>query len=98
MANAMMDVGISTVKPVPRVDVAAVAALILDTQRDSGEIPWHTGGKTDPWDHVEAAMGLGVAGHLDAARRAFAWMKRQQLEDGSWYAAYREGQPEDRTR
>ena len=56
LAKAMMDVGISTVKPVPRVDVAAVAALIRDTQLESGEIPWHTGGKTDPWDHVEAAM------------------------------------------
>jgi hypothetical protein len=98
MANAMMDVGISTVKPIQRVDVAAVAALIRDTQLESGEIPWHTGGKTDPWDHVEAAMGLGVAGHIQEARRAFAWLKACQLEDGSWYAAYRDGRPEDRTR
>ena len=93
-----MDVGISTVKPIPRVDASAVAGLILDTQLESGEIPWHVGGKTDPWDHVEAAMGLGVAGHIEAARAAFGWMRRQQLPDGSWYAAYRNGQPEDRTR
>jgi len=94
----MLDVGISTGRSVPRIDIAAVAALILDTQLPSGEIPWHTGGKTDPWDHVEAAMGLGVAGHIDGARRAFAWLQQNQLEDGSWYSAYRQGQPEDRTR
>ncbi len=94
----MINVGISAPSATPGIDIGAVAALILDTQLDSGEIPWHAGGKTDPWDHVEAAMGLGIAGHIDAARRAFGWMQRQQLPDGSWYAAYRNGQPEDRTR
>ena len=94
----MINVGISARRSALRLDPEAVATLILKTQKPSGEIPWHVGGKTDPWDHVEAAIGLGIAGHLTAARRAFAWMQRQQLEDGSWYAAYRDGQPEDRTR
>ncbi|MDP4917320.1 MAG: prenyltransferase, partial [Haliea sp.] len=30
---------------------------LLACQRPSGEIPWFEGGYTDPWDHVEAAMG-----------------------------------------
>ncbi len=78
-------------------DVDAVCRLIVDTQKETGEIPWHTGGKTDPWDHVEAAMGLTVGGHLDNARRAFSWMKQTQHHDGSWFASYRDGLPEDKT-
>ena len=63
--------------------------FILDTQQDSGEIPWFEGGYTDPWDHVEAAMGLTVGGEYEAARRAYTWLARMQLEDGSWWASYR---------
>jgi len=80
------------------VDIQALTRLILDNQRENGEIPWCDGQKTDPWDHVESAIGLTIGGHYDAARRAFNWMRRNQLEDGSWYAAYRDGHPEDRTR
>ncbi len=80
------------------IDIDAVAALIVKTQKKSGEIPWSQGDKTDPWDMVEAAMGLGVGGYLKEARRAFEWMARRQLKDGSWYASYRDGRPEDRTR
>jgi hypothetical protein len=63
--------------------------FILDTQQASGEIPWFDGGYTDPWDHVEAAMGLSIGGEHGAAVRAYAWLARMQLEDGSWWAAYR---------
>lgn len=80
------------------VDVDAVCRLIAATQLPSGEIPWSGGDKTDPWDHVESAMGLVVGGYLEEARRGFLWMKARQLPDGSWYSAYRNGQPEDRTR
>lgn len=80
------------------VDVDGLGLLIARTQRKTGEIPWHEGGKTDPWDMVEAAMGLTVAGYFREARHAFEWMARTQIEDGSWYAAYRDGNPEDRTR
>lgn len=80
------------------VDLDAVARLILDTQRENGEIPWFPGEKTDPWDHVEAAMGLSVAGRLADAKAAFAWLAQNQLPDGSWYAAYLNGTPSDRTR
>jgi hypothetical protein len=80
------------------VDTEALAALIAANQRANGEIPWCAGQKTDPWDHVEAAMGLTIGGRYDAARRAFQWLADNQLDDGSWYAAYRDGVPDDRTR
>ena len=79
-------------------NIERVAELILKVQRESGEIPWWSGRKTDPWDHVEAAMGLGVGGFPKAAENAYAWMRRTQNADGSFYAAYREGAPADLTR
>jgi hypothetical protein len=80
------------------IDIDAVSNLILKTQQKSGEIPWSCGDKTDPWDHVEAAMGLTVSGYFDEARRAFLWLSEKQLDDGSWYSSYREGDPDDMTR
>jgi MMP endo-(1,4)-3-O-methyl-alpha-D-mannosidase len=74
-----------------------VAARIAESQRKTGEIPWCEGQKTDPWDHVEAAMGLCVGGYIREAQLAFEWMARMQREDGSWYASYRNGVPEDTT-
>lgn len=81
-----------------RLDLGAVADLIVRVQRKSGEIPWHPAGKTDPWDHVEAAMGLAVGGYFDQARKAYRWLADRQLSDGSWYATYRKGIPADKTR
>ena len=81
-----------------RLDLGAVADLIVRVQRESGEIPWHPDGKTDPWDHVEAAMGLTVGGYFDQARKAYRWLADRQLSDGSWYATYRNGIPADKTR
>ena len=63
--------------------------FILDVQRPTGEIPWFEGGYTDPWDHVEAAMGLSIGGEYDAVRRAYQWLFDRQLDDGSWWASYR---------
>ena len=82
----------------PAIDVTAIADCIVRTQLPSGAIPWSEGDKTDPWDHVESAMGLAVAGRMDAARRAFAWLREIQLPDGSWYAGYKADGPSDRTR
>ncbi|GAB3284144.1 prenyltransferase [Parahaliea aestuarii] len=65
--------------------------FLLREQLPSGEIPWFSGGYADPWDHVEAAMGLSIAGELAAAERAYYWLREKQLEDGSWWAAYRDG-------
>ncbi len=80
------------------INIDAVCSLIAETQLPSGEIPWCDGQKTDPWDHVEAAMGLSIGGYLSHARLAYGWMAHMQLEDGCWYSAYRQGVPEDRTR
>ncbi len=80
------------------VDADALVDLIAVNQHADGAIPWCTGQKTDPWDHVEAAMGLAIGGRFEAARKAFNWLAANQLEDGSWYAAYLEGVPQDETR
>lgn len=79
------------------IDITAVSGLIADTQSSEGEIPWSPNDKTDPWDHVEAAMGLTIGGRMKEARLAFEWMASTQLENGSWYSSYRKGIPEDRT-
>jgi len=80
------------------INIDDICKVIVDTQLTSGEIPWCAGQKTDPWDHVEAAMGLSTGGYLTEARAAFDWMVRNQNEDGSWFSAYRQGVPQDRTR
>ena len=79
-------------------NVGEVASSIARIQRPDGQIPWAVGQKLDPWDHVEAAMGLSVGGYYYEARRAFLWLADSQLDDGSWYTAYRNGVPEDKTR
>jgi hypothetical protein len=80
------------------VDIGALVELIAANQKANGEIPWCVGQKTDPWDHVEGAMGLTIGGRYTEARRAFQWLAGNQLDDGSWYAAYLDGAPHDRTR
>ena len=82
----------------PRDFLAPTIDAIEACQLDSGEIPWSEGNYADPWDHVEAAMGLSIGGRFDAAERAYDWLARMQLEDGSWWAAYRDGEPDNRER
>ncbi|MGB1139629.1 MAG: prenyltransferase [Halioglobus sp.] len=72
--------------------------FILDCQQPSGEIPWFDGGYTDPWDHVESAMGLAIGGETVAARRAYEWLASMQLGDGSWWASYRGEEVDNRQR
>ncbi len=85
-------------KPEVSVDIDSIALMIADLQKETGEIPWSDGGKTDPWDHVEAAMGLAICGYIAEARAAYMWLADIQLADGSWYASYLKGNPLDRTR
>ena len=80
------------------VDVEAITRIIAFTQRENGEIPWNPGAKTDPWDHVEAAIGLSIGGHFQKARKAYQWMADRQLTDGSWYSSYINSIPKDKTR
>ena len=92
------ETSIRTAVPDLSIDIDAVCSLIAEIQLPSGEIPWCHGQKTDPWDHIEAAMGLSIGGYLTQTRQAFEWMVRTQLEEGCWYSAYLQGVPEDRTR
>nr|WP_206328176.1 prenyltransferase/squalene oxidase repeat-containing protein [Streptomyces sp. S3(2020)] len=76
---------------------AVTVSGILAVQRADGAIPWFRGHHLDPWDHTEAAMALDAAGEHEAAERAYDWLARHQNEDGSWYAAYRDGAFDDVT-
>jgi len=72
-------------------EVLDTAASIVAVQRPDGMIPWFDGGHCDPWNHVEAAMALTVAGSADDALRAYQWMADSQLPDGSWFNYYLPG-------
>jgi hypothetical protein len=67
-------------------------------QHGDGSVAWFDGGHVDPWDHVEAAMGLTLGGRWAEAEAAYAWLERTQRPDGSWFAAYRDGAVDDDTR
>ena len=86
-----MELNVSFGEAVKPVDVEKVAEFIAAVQKDSGEIPWSHGGKTDPWDHIESAMGLSVAGCCRQARRAYEWLASAQLPDGSWWSETKDG-------
>jgi hypothetical protein len=66
----------------------STARYIAGLQLPSGALPWFEGGIVDPWDHVEAIMGLTVGGYAKQARHGFDWLMHTQRADGAWYAAY----------
>ncbi|MBP2455415.1 prenyltransferase/squalene oxidase repeat-containing protein [Mycolicibacterium lutetiense] len=76
-------------------DCLQTAQSIAATQESSGALPWFDGGHTDPWDHVENAMALTVAGLIEPARAAFDWCRTVQRPDGSWPIQLRNGVIED---
>ena len=78
--------------------LSATAAYIKQLQQPSGALPWFDGGIVDPWDHVEAIMGLSVVGEYAAARAGFEWLAATQRDDGAWYAAYQDCEVADDTR
>ena len=69
-------------------NLVETADYIRSLQLDNGAILWNLNDKLDPWDHVEAAMGLTVAGMHSQAQKAYQWLADNQLPDGSWKAAY----------
>ena len=83
--------------PPDRFDAAATACAIAAVQRPDGAIPHEAGGVLDPWDHVEAAMALSVAGRRRDAERAYLWLASRQRRDGSWPSAIRGDVVEDHT-
>jgi hypothetical protein len=79
----------------PEVEGILTAAQVRDTidsiarwQLPSGMIPWFPGGHADPWNHVEAAMALGLGGRRAEADRAYQWLADVQRPDGSWHQYY----------
>jgi hypothetical protein len=70
-------------------EVAATADWMTAAQLPDGAIPWEPGRHLDPWDHVEAAMGLDAAGRHASAAAAYEWSRVRQRADGSWAAGYR---------
>jgi len=69
-------------------EIQATADSIESCQLPNGMIQWFAGGHADPWNHVEAAMALAVAGRLQAAERAYEWLRVTQLADGAWHNYY----------
>lgn len=66
-------------------------------QHADGWIPWEAGRHVDPWNMVEAAIGLDCAGLHEAARRAYGWLAEAQRQNGSWAARYQDGAVADAT-
>jgi hypothetical protein len=84
--------GLASVPEVPGVieadEVLATAHSIAVLQRPDGMIPWFEGGHCDPWNHVEAAMALTVAGLYEEAALAYQWLADTQLPEGAWFNYY----------
>jgi hypothetical protein len=82
----------STIPDLPGVlsadEVVTSAVHLADMQMASGMIPWYPGGHCDPWNHVESAMALDVAGLHAEAERAYEWLADIQRADGSWHNYY----------
>jgi hypothetical protein len=72
--------------------------FIKRVQQPDGSIPWFESGYADPWDHVESAMGLSIGGEYAAAENAYRWLKNIQLDDGSFWAAYKDGEIDNKER
>ena len=91
---------VTTVPHIPGVitadEVVATAGAIAALQLPNGMIPWNDGGHCDPWNHVETAIALDIAGLHDEAAHAYHWLVHTQRPDGSWFNYYRsDGSIED---
>ena len=69
-------------------EIEETAASIADLQLPDGMIPWFPDGHCDPWNHVETAMALDVAGFHLEAERAYEWLAESQRPDGAWHNYY----------
>ncbi|CAN5827543.1 prenyltransferase [soil metagenome] len=77
-------------------EISITGDHLASLQLGDGMIPWFPGGHCDPWNHVESAMALDVAGRHDAAEDAYEWLAATQRPDGSWHNYYRsDGSVED---
>ena len=78
-------------------EIMESAEHLASLQTASGMIPWFDSGHSDPWNHVEAAMALDVAGFHVEAERAYEWLADIQRPDGSWHNYYRPDGERDRS-
>ena len=69
-------------------EVIVSATHLASLQNSSGMIMWYPGGHSDPWNHVESAMALDVAGFHTEAERAYEWLADIQRPDGNWHNYY----------
>jgi hypothetical protein len=69
-------------------ELHTTAVHLSSLQLESGMIPWFPGGHCDPWNHVETAMALDIAGFHTEAERAYEWLASTQRPDGAWHAYY----------
>ena len=74
----------------------AAGQYILSCQQKDGCIPWFKNTAADPWNHIEAAMGLAITGHIENSINAYEWLRSVQNTDGSWQAIYQDEQHADR--
>lgn len=73
---------------ITRDEVVRSGEHLASLQRPSGMVPWWPGGHCDPWNHVESAMALDVAGFHREAEQAYTWLAEIQRPDGSWHNYY----------
>jgi len=58
---------------------------MLALQNPDGSIPWFQNGVIDPWNHLEAVMGLTLLGEREAGEHGIAFLRDSQAPDGSWW-------------
>ena len=68
--------------------ITQIADRISEVQLLNGMIPWFEGGHADPWNHIECAMALDLAGRHGISEKAYGWLADVQLENGAWYQYY----------
>ncbi len=73
------------------------AQKIAELQLENGMIPWFEDGHADPWNHIECAMALDLAGMEEEAQRAYEWLAHTQHPNGAWHQYYlKDGVEQDR--
>ena len=69
-------------------EIRETAQHLTSLQLPNGMIQWFPGGHSDPWNHIESAMALDVAGFHQEAEQAYEWLADIQRPDGSWHNYY----------
>ena len=84
---------ISSINPDSIDGLNHLGKFLDEIQLLSGAIPSNQDGSHDPWDHLEAVMGLTTLGYKTQALKGLHWMSANQNDDGSWYNLYQDEEP-----